>query len=66
MDFLIRLENIDAGFGYVIRRLNYHSLELPHLNKTRLQNNSLLDEEACQVLSAIYRRDLTLWENQAS
>ncbi len=66
MDLLIRLENIEAGFAYILRRLNYHSLGLPHLNKTRLQSNSPLDKEACQVLSAIYRRDLMLWENQAS
>jgi len=66
MDFLMRLENIDAGFAYILRRLNYQSLELPHLNKTSLQNNSPLDQEACEVLLAIYRRDLMLWENQAS
>src|SRR6266480_2250457 len=26
MDLLIRLENIETGFAYILRRLNYHSL----------------------------------------
>jgi len=66
MYLLIRFENIDGGFAYIVLRHNYHWLGFRHLNKTRLQNNSPLDKEACQVLSAIYRRDLMLWENQAS
>ncbi len=65
MDFLIRFENIHAGFMEVANRLNCKSCELPHLNKTRVRVELDLDDRARDVLFDLYKQDFTLWRSIA-
>jgi chondroitin 4-sulfotransferase 11 len=66
MDLLIRFENIDAGFKYVAQRLHCETATLPHLNKSKSQPETHLEKEARDILACLYRKDIILWEKQAS
>jgi len=66
MDFLIRFENIGAGFDFVSRKLNGESRKLPHLNKTRTLPDVEMTRESRDVLECLYRKDFILWEKYTS
>jgi Sulfotransferase family len=68
VDLLVRSENIDNAFTEILRRLNQGSVELPHSTEAdyRAASRRSIDQEASDVLLAIYRRDLILWQEHGS
>jgi Sulfotransferase family len=62
VDLLVCLEEVDRGFGEILRRLNHAPVSLPHLNKNRYEREVPIDQDASDILLAIYRKDLVLWQ----
>ena len=66
MDFLIRHENLAAGYEQVAKKLNRAERKLPHLNKTPGQRRNNFSPEARDLLARLYQKDFVLWNEHAS